>query len=143
MRAKLKNRKISELDGRRVYTIELVPDTYRVQCTWMSHTVTVRARTRVHTPYTHIQIFTCTHMRLSVRVTRLYLYVRLCVCVCVRACSRSLSDIGAIFPHVPRDKARQGEITRREQIHTYTRVGGREAGRDGWNARGEKSRTSE
>lgn len=80
----------------------------------------------------------CTHMRLPARVTRLYLYVRLCM----HARSRSLSDIGAIFSHVPRDKARQGEITRGEQIHTYASYGGREAGRDGWDARG-KNRDGE
>jgi len=36
------------------------------------------------------------------------------------ACLRSSSDIGAIFLHVPRDKARRGEITRGE-TNTHVR----------------------
>lgn len=82
---------------------------------------------RVHA---HIRARTCVYLR---RVTRLRLYT--CDCACVRACSRSLSDIGAIFPHVPRDKTRQGEITRGEQIHAYTSWKRRGRKRDGWNAR--------
>lgn len=60
-RSRLKNWKILDMIVRRTYQLEFVPDTYRVQCTWMSHTVTahtfayahaspraIRARVRAH-----------------------------------------------------------------------------------------------
>lgn len=90
-----------------------------------------RARARIHESL---------HARTCVSQRESHACIYMCDCVYVRVLAPRPTSARSFRPHVPRDKARQGEITRGEQIHTYARE--LRWWRDGWNARG-KNRDGE
>lgn len=80
-----------------VYTfLGLVPDTYRVQCTWMSHTVTARARSHVYSRG-YGRAYACFHAYELKHVFNTRACVHTYARDYVRVRSRSLSDTDAIF----------------------------------------------